>query len=147
MAASQAAVVGDSGSRDGAKGRFQVGLEMEKILQPDQLDGLHDPGVAHNPEIDPGIVALLRQEDEGAETRGINEINPAQIQHQGQGVGAAMIGDEVLKLLLGIGVQLSSELEQLTTVLPLKAAAQRHGQSLQVRDGSNPPLRGQSREV
>jgi hypothetical protein len=47
-----------------------------------------------------------------------------------------MFGDEGEKLLLGVGIQLAGEAEQQTAVLLLIATAQRHGQSLQISDGS-----------
>ena len=136
--ANQAAVAWNSGGRDGAKGRFEVGLEMEKLLQPHQFDRLHDPGIADEPEIDASILVLLGEEHQSPQTGRINEINPTQIEDHRHGRSSPVVGDEVLKLLFGIGIQLPGELEHQTTVKALKAPPQRHGQSLKVRDSFNP---------
>jgi hypothetical protein len=138
MEASQAAVVTESGGREGAKGRFEVGLEMEKLLQPHQFDRLNNPGIADDAEVNAAVFALLHQKHKGSQTGGVDEINATQIQHKRLGEAAPVVLDEIQKLLLGIGIQLTGELEHQITVMALKAPPQRHGQSLKVRDSSNP---------
>lgn len=73
---------------------------MEERLQPHQFDRLHDPGIADDPEVDAGIAALLGDQHQSAQTGGIDEIDPTEIEHQGQGQGAAVVVDEILKLFL-----------------------------------------------
>ena len=138
MEASQAAVGAESGGREGAKGCFEIGLEMEKLLQLHQFDRLHNPGIANDAEVDAAVFALLDQEDKGPQTGGVDEINSTEIQHKRLGQVTPVVLDEIEKLLLGIGIQLPGELEHQTTVKALKAPPQRHGQSLKVRDSFNP---------
>lgn len=129
MAASQS-------GRDGSEGGVEVGLEMEELLKPHQFHRLHHPGIAHHEKLHGLVIALLRDLHQGTQPRGVDEIDPAQIQHQRLRRAGEVIGDEGEKLLIGVGVELAGEAEQQTAVLLLKATAQRHGQSLQISDGS-----------
>ena len=125
----------DSGG-DGSEGGVEVGLEMEELLESHQFHRLHHPGIAHHQDLGALLSALLGELHQGAQTGGVDEIDPAQIQHQRLGATGEVLVDEGEKLLLGVGVELASETEQQTSVLLLKATAQGHGQSLQIRDGS-----------
>ena len=129
MAASQ------SGS-DGSEGGIEVGLEMEELLKPHQFHRLHHPCIAHHQELHGLVIAVLGHLHQGTEAGGVDEIDLAQIDHQRLGSAGEVIGDEGEKLLLGVGVELAGEAEQQTAVLLLKTTAQRHGQSLQISDGS-----------
>ncbi len=51
---------------------------------------------------------------------------------------AAMRGHKFPELFVGVGIQLSSEAEQLAVSLLLEAPSKGHRQSLQVVDGSSP---------
>jgi hypothetical protein len=75
---------------------------------------------------------------EGAEAGGVDEIDPAQIDHQRQGGSDAMAGDEVGELFVGVGVELAGETEQQALRLAFATPAQGDGQSLQVGDRSSP---------
>ena len=56
---------GSSGG-EGVKGGGQVGLEVEKLFQSHQLDGLHHPGVADHQKFSVALIALLGQLHEGS---------------------------------------------------------------------------------
>ena len=127
-------------SGEGGKGGVEVGLEMEELLKPHQFHGLHDPGVAHHQELNAGVLTLLGQLNEHAQAGGIDEINATEINHHGQGAGAALLTDKCQELLVGIGIQLAREAEQQATGLLLVAAPQGYGQSLQINDRSRPQM-------
>ena len=112
---------------------------MKERLEPDQLHGLHDAAVADDDEASRRFVALLGHSHQGPQTGGIDEIDAAQIENQGQGRGGSVLFDEVTELTLGIGVELSREMQQQAAGLRLAAAAERDGESGQLGDGSRPP--------
>jgi len=134
-AANQAAEPGASGS-EGTEGGVEVGLEMEKLLESHQFHRLNDPGVADDQELQPLTIAELGELHQNAQAGGIDEIDPAQIDHERLGSAGEVITDKGEKLLVGIGVKLAGKAEQHAAVLLLKAAAQGDGQSLQISDGS-----------
>ena len=112
---------------------------MEERLEPDQLHGLHDTAVADDHEATGCLVALLGHGDQGPQAGGIDEIDAAQVQNQGEGGGGSMLVNELTELTLGIGVELSREVQQDAAGLRLAAAAERDGESGQLGDGSRPP--------
>jgi hypothetical protein len=137
MAASQR-LAGGSGRGEPAKRCVEIRLKMQEFFQAHQLHGLHDPGIADHQELGAGLVALLGQLHQGTETGGIDEVDAAEVNHQGELAWALLAGDERIEVLVGIGIQLSREAEQEARCLPFTAPSKRDGQSLQVRDGSVP---------
>ena len=121
---------------------------MEEVLQAHQFHGLNHAGIAYHHELHGSVVALLGKLHEGSETGGIEEVDPAQIQHQRQAAAVDVSGHEIRKLFVRIGVQLAGEMEQNSIGLPFVATPQGYGQSLQIVDRSKPlrRLRGKCRE-
>lgn len=111
---------------------------MQELFKPNELHSLHDPGIADQRK---GLVlsrALLGELNEHTKTRGIDEIDLTEIDQQW--LARAAVGrDELAELLVGIGIQLAGEPEQLAVRLLLESPTQGHGESLQVGDGSCPP--------
>ena len=112
---------------------------MEERFEPHQLHGLHHAAVADDHEPAAGLVALLGNGDQSAEARRVDEVDAAQIKHQGQIPGGSMLFDEFTELPLGIRIELAREVQQQTAGLRLAAAAERDGESGQLGDGSRPP--------
>ena len=111
---------------------------MQEFFQPHQLHGLNHTGIADHQKLAAGLLALLGQLHQGAESGGIDEVDTAQIDHQRQLAIALMAGDELVELLVGVSIQLAREAEQQALGLALTAPPKRDGQSLKVRDGSTP---------
>jgi hypothetical protein len=100
---------------------------------------LYDPGIADHQKLGASFVALLGELHQGSESGGIDEVDAAEINHQGKLVVIAlMTGDEGVELLVRIGIQLSGEAVKQASSLPLAAPSKRDGQSLQVSDGLAP---------
>jgi hypothetical protein len=99
---------------------------------------LHHPSIAHHKKLGQAILAMLGQLHEGTEARGIDEVDPAQVDHHRQAGLSLLLQDEFAELLVGVGVKLAGETEQQALLLPFTAPAQRDGQSLKVGDCSSP---------
>jgi len=121
---------------------------MKEILEAHQFHGLHHACIADHHEFQGGIVALLGQLHQGSETGGIDEIDAAQIEQQGEPAAVNVGGHELRKLFVRIGIELAREMEQHTVGLPFVATPQGYRQSLQIVDRSKPlgSLRGQCSE-
>ena len=111
---------------------------MEEILQAHQFDGLHHAGIAHHYKLQGSVVALFGQLHEGPKAGGIEEVDPAEVDHQGQAAPLDLRGHELRKLFVGIGIKLARELEQHALGPPFIAAPQGYRQSLQIVDRSKP---------
>jgi len=96
---------------------------MEELLKPYQFHRLDDPGIADHQELDLLIVAVFGELHQGTETRGIDEIDLAQVQHQRLRRAGEVVVDKGEKLLLGVSIQLPGETEQKTSVLLFKTTA------------------------
>ena len=106
-----------------AKGGVEIGLEMQEVLEAHQFHGLHHASIADHQKLLLVGVALLGQLHQGPQARGVDEVDMAQIDHQGL-PHPAVGGDEVAKLLIGVGIQLAGEPEQLAVGLLLEAPSQ-----------------------
>ena len=96
---------------------------MEKLLKPYQFHRLDDPGIADHQELDLLAVAVFGELHQGTETRGIDEIDLAEINHQRLRGAGEVVVDKSKKLLLGVSIQLPGEAEQETSVLLFKTTA------------------------
>ena len=130
-----------SGGAELPKGGVQIGLQMQEFLKTHQFHRLNHPGIADHQKTGSGVTALLGELHQGTQTGGIDEIDPAQIDHDGEFRIPSPFGDEIVEVLVGVGVELAGEPEDQAVRLPLAAAAQGDGQSLQVGDGSSPRSR------
>jgi hypothetical protein len=81
---------------------------------------------------------LLGQLHQRPQAGGIDEVDPAEVDHEGQGAFPDVGRDEVAELLVGVGVELTCEAEQEAVLPPIQAAAQGDGESLQIGDRSSP---------
>jgi hypothetical protein len=124
---------------EAVKGRIEVGLEMEKLFQANQFRRLHNAGVADHLEPLLFVLAVLRQLDQRTQARRIDEIDMGEVDQQGFFAVMAMGPQKFNKLLVGVGVQLASETEQLALGLLFKATTQGDRQSLQIVNSSSPP--------
>lgn len=105
---------------------------MQELLETDQLHGLHHPGVAHHEELLLVLLELFGQLDQRPQARGIEKIDAAQIDHHRSRRGGQARADELKELLVGVGVELTGEGEQLAPGLLAEATPQGYGQSLKV---------------
>ena len=133
--------VAGSGGAELPKGGVQIGLQMQEFLQTHQFHGLDHPGIADHQKPGSGVLALLGELHQGTESGGVDEIDAAQVDHDGELGIPSPLGDEIVEMLVGVGVELAGEPEDQAVRLPLAAAAQGDGQSLQVGDGSSPRSR------
>ena len=67
-----------------AEGGGKIWLEIEESLQAHELHGLNNAAIAHNQKATLALIPLLGQLNKSTQSRGINEINTAQIKDQRQ---------------------------------------------------------------
>lgn len=113
---------GQSGGK-ASKGGGQIGLEIQKLLQANQLHGLGDPQIAHHQERLLVGLALLGKLHKGSQTGGVDEIDLGKVDHQWM-AATSMGGDEITELFVGVGVQLAREAKQLAVGLLFKSSTQ-----------------------
>ena len=73
---------------------------MQEIFQSNQLHGLHHPGIAHHLEGKTGVLAMLGELHQGTKAGRIEEVDPAEVDHQGQLRLVGVLKDEVGELFV-----------------------------------------------
>ena len=93
---------------------------MQEFSQSHKFHRLGHAGVADQLKTTLGIGALFGEMNQGTKAGGIKEINFAEIEHSRKSTGLEHVRDVIHELLLGVGIELPSEMKQQTAPLLLE---------------------------